>query len=94
MWKSEDELSYILSRLACADSAEAEAEIGRGELASLLHHASPQLLDKVLKLARRDNRVRRCLSAARYYSGLKKETCAKIDALLQAPFPAAKRPGK
>jgi hypothetical protein len=38
-------------------------------------------------MARRDNRMRRCLSAARYYSGLKKETCDKIDAVLQAPFP-------
>jgi hypothetical protein len=45
--------------------------LGRDRLASLLLHA-PQVLDEVLKLARRDNRMRRCLSAARYYSGLRR----------------------
>ena len=89
----ERELSDIVSALANADSDEEEEAIGRDALASLLFHASPQLVDKVCKMARRDNRMRRCLSAARYYSGLKKDTCDKIDAVLQAPFPAARRPG-
>lgn len=90
----ESELSDIVTALSFAESDEEEEEIGRGSLATLLFHASPQLIDKVLKMARRDNRMRRCLSAARYYSGLKKETCDKIDAVLHAPFPAARRPGK
>ena len=90
----ERELSDIVSALANADGDEEEEAIGRDALASLLFHASPQLVDKVCKMARRDNRMRRCLSAARYYSGLKQATCDKIDTVLQAPFPAARRPGK
>jgi hypothetical protein len=88
------DLAAILARLAAVDSHEAEEEIGRSELASLLHRASPAVLDGLLKLARRDNRVRRCLSAARYYSGLKAETCVKIDAMLKIPFPGARKPGR
>jgi hypothetical protein len=82
----ENELARIVALLADADSHEEEAQIGRSELASLLFHASPQLLDGILKAARRDNRMRRCLAAARYYSGLSQEKCDKIDAVLQAPF--------
>jgi len=89
--KGETELARILAALALAESHEAETEIGRSELASLLFHASPALLDKVLKMARRDNRVRRCLSAARWYTGLSQEKCERIDAVLQVPFPAARR---
>jgi len=88
---SQQEWADIVRRVASAESHEEEADIGRGPLASLLFHASPQVLDQVLKMARRDNRMRRCLSAARYYSGLKKETCDKIDAVLQTPFPGAKQ---
>jgi hypothetical protein len=46
----------------------------------------------VLKVARRDHRLANCLAAARYYSGLGKETCARIDAFLEAPFPGALGP--
>jgi len=88
------ELAHIVSSLASAVDHDEEAEIGRGPLASLLFHASPQLLDKILKMARRDNRMRRALSAARYYSGLKKEMCDRIDAVLRAPFPGATRRGR
>ena len=56
---------------------------------SLSNEKSP---DTVLKLAKRDNRVRRCLASARYYSGLGADTCDRIDAVLRTPFPAAARP--
>ncbi len=88
----ESRLADILARLASAESQEEEEELGRNELASFLFHASPDLLDEVLKAARRNNRIRRCLSAARYYSGLGKDKCDRIDEVLQAPFPAARRP--
>jgi hypothetical protein len=87
----EAELEYILAKLACCDSHEQEAELGRSELASVLFHAQAPLLDQILKRAKRDNRLRRCLSAARYYSGLSKEKREKIDAILLVPFPAANR---
>ncbi|NVO14032.1 MAG: hypothetical protein HXX10_08345 [Rhodoplanes sp.] len=87
-------LEAILARLAMADGHEEEEEIGRSELSSALQRVSPAVLDGLLKLARRDNRVRRCLSAARYYSGLGKETCEKIDVVLRTPFPGARRPGR
>ena len=85
------ELSDLVSALRNADSEDEETSLGQDRLASLLHRA-PQVLDDVLKLAKRDNRMRRCLSAARYYSGLSAATCEKIDAVLRAPFPAAAKP--
>lgn len=88
----ESRLADIMARLAAAGSQEEEEELGRSELASLIFHASPDLLEQVLKAARRNNRLRRCLSAARYYSGLSKDKCDRIDAVLKAPFPAARRP--
>jgi hypothetical protein len=54
------ELSDLLSDLHNANSEEEEAALGRDRLASLLLHHAPQVLDDVLKLARRDNRMRRC----------------------------------
>jgi hypothetical protein len=85
-------LENFLVTLRAADNDDDEEQLGRSELASLLHR-QPALLDAVLKLAKRDNRVRRCLSAARYYCGLGKDMCERIDAVIQAPFPAA-RPGQ
>jgi len=84
--------AYIVSCVATADSDGKVEGIGRGPLASLLHRASFQLLDQILKMAKRNHRISRCLSAARYYSGLKQEACDKIDALLRAPFPGAAGP--
>ncbi len=72
------ELDSILIALRGA-SLEEQAEIGRGDLASLLHVAPPQLVDKIIKMARRDNRVRNALAASRYYCGLGKSICDKID---------------
>jgi hypothetical protein len=94
MDSSEARLEAILAKLACCDSHEEEEELGRSELASLLFHAKGALLDDIVKRARRDNRLRRCLSAARYYSGLSSEKCEKIDAVLRVPFPAARRNAK
>ncbi len=85
-------LDNLLWSLRNAETHEDEEQLGRSALASLLHR-HPGLLDKVLKQARRDNRMRRCLSAARYYCGLGKDMCERIDAVIQAPFPAAK-PGQ
>ena len=87
----ETEFESILARLALCETHEQEADLGRSELASLLFHARAPLFDEVLKRARRDNRLRRCLSAARYYSGLSDAKCQKIDAVLQRPFPVAGR---
>jgi hypothetical protein len=86
------ELADIVRALQSAENDEEEEEIGRSRLAGLLLHHAPKVLDRVLTLARRDNRVRRCLSAARYYSGLDKATCTRIDQFIQAPFPAARKP--
>ena len=86
------ELSDLVCALRNAESEDEEAALGQDRLASLLLHHAREVLDDVLKLARRDNRMRRCLSAARYYSGLSAATCEKIDAVLRAPFPAAAKP--
>ena len=85
------EFDSILIALRGA-SLEEQAEIGRGDLASLLHVAPPQLVDKIIKMARRDNRVRNALAASRYYCGLGKTICDKIDSVVSAPFPAALQP--
>jgi hypothetical protein len=82
-------LDNFLVSLRAADNNNDEEQLGRSELASLLHRY-PVLLDKVLKLAKRDNAMRRCVSAARYYCGLSQSVCERIDAVIQAPFPAAK----
>ena len=78
------------------DDHEAQADIGRSELASLLHQHSREILDEVLKRARRDNRMRRALGGARYYSGLgrKEDVCKRIDEVLKFPFPGAVPRGK
>ena len=93
----EDQLNAFLVDLRNARDHEEEESLGRSELPALIR-GSPALLDAVLKLAKRDNRMRRALSAARYYSGLGDEVCARIDAVLQVPFPGAggprARPGK
>jgi hypothetical protein len=65
--------------------------LANDELVRLLNRA-PGLLDQVLKEARRNNRMRRCLSSARYYSGLNSSLYARIDGFLRAPFPAASGP--
>lgn len=85
------ELDHILTRLSLAETQDEEEEIGRGELASLLSRASPGMLDAILKRAKRDNRVRRALYSARYYSGLSAETCRRIDEIAKNPFPGAGR---
>jgi hypothetical protein len=87
----ETRLEWILAKLACCDGHDEEEELGRSELASLLFHAQVPLLEDILKRAKRDSRLCRCLSAARYYSGLSREKCEKIDAVLHVLFPAAKR---
>lgn len=87
----EARLESMLAKLASCENHEEEEELGRSELASLLIHARGQLFDSILKRAKRDNRLRRSLSAARYYSGLSDDKCEKIDAVLEAPFPAAIR---
>ena len=82
-------LDVILAKLALASSHEEQEELGRAELSSLLHLASLDLIDEIVTAAKRDGRLRRCLAAARYYSGLAQEKCERIDTVLKAPFPAA-----
>jgi hypothetical protein len=80
-----------MADLRATDDQEVQAELGRCQLAPLLLLHSRDILDDVLKLAKRDNRMRRCLGAARYYSGLNADICARIDDVLHHPFPGAKR---
>ena len=87
-------LDIILLDLRAADDHDEQEAIGRDQLASLLFHHAPAILETVLKRARSDNRLRRALSASRYYCGLPASTCARIDELLHAPFPAAGSHGK
>ena len=96
MRNAKDWLAGIMIDLRATDDHEAQANIGRSELSSLLHQHSREILDDVLKLARRDNRMRRALGGARYYSGLesKAEVCRRIDEVLQHPFPGAVPKGK
>jgi hypothetical protein len=79
---------HFLAHLALARDLDEEEELGRELLSSILHHASYDFLDSLLKAARRNNRLRRSLAAARYYSGLSRDKCDRIDAFLKAPFPA------
>lgn len=88
---SEDRLTSFLQRLSCAESHEEEEELGRSELSSIVFSASSDVLTRILTIAKRDDRMRRCLSAARYYSGLSIDKCDRIDAVLLFPFPAAKK---
>jgi hypothetical protein len=82
------EFESILIALRGA-SLDEEEQIGRSDLASLLHVAPPQLVDRIIGMARRDNKVRRALAASRHYCGLGKSVCDKIDSVVNAPFPAA-----
>jgi len=91
---SKTRLQAILARLALAETDDQVAQIGRSEMASWLTHASQADIADVVRRARRDQKLRRCLSAARYYSGLDRETCAKIDALLGNPIAPAGRRGR
>lgn len=88
----DEQLADILARLALTRNQEEEAELGRAELSSWLFHASPASIEQLIKKAKRDHRLARCLAAARYYSGLSQDKCCQIDAFLRAPFPAAQRP--
>lgn len=80
-----DHLASILVDLRATDDHDVQEEIGRSQLAGLLMRNSRDILGEVLKLAKRDNRVRRCLSGARYYSGLRGEVCERIDEVLRHP---------
>jgi hypothetical protein len=91
MDRSETELADLLSALRTAENDEEVAELGRDLLAGLLRRHPDALLDKVIRLARRDNRMRNALSASRYYTGLPTTTCDRIDTFLKAPFPGAQR---
>ncbi|MCC7347912.1 MAG: hypothetical protein IT538_10995 [Variibacter sp.] len=90
MRNPEQELADLVSALRAAADEEEETALANEKLVPLLH-AAPKMLEPVLTLARRDDRMRRCLSSARYYCGLNAQMCARIDAVLQAPFPAAAR---
>ncbi len=90
--KGENQLADILARLSLAQGHEEEEEIGRSDLASLIFHAPSELLEQVLVAAKRNDRLRRSLAAARYYSGLSQAKCDQIDNFLQAPLPSARRP--
>jgi hypothetical protein len=84
-------LESILIALRGANLEEQE-EIGRRDLASLLHVAPTPMVDKIVRMARKDNRLRNALAASRYYCGLGKAICDKIDSVVSAPFPAALQP--
>ncbi len=88
--KSDARLASILARLDLACSHEEVEEIGRGEMSSWLFHAPLPLIDELLKDAKRNNRLRQCVSAARHYSGLSQDKCDRVNALSRAPFPAAR----
>lgn len=90
--KRESLLADILVRLSLAQGHEEEEEIGRGDPASLIFHAPLELLEQVLVAAKRNDRLRRSLATARYYSGLSQAKCDQIDNFLQAPLPGARRP--
>jgi hypothetical protein len=86
-----DRLDALMIELRATDDQEAQEELGRSQLAGLLLRHSRDILDHVLKLAKKDNRMRRCLGGARYYSGLNADICARIDEVLRHPFPGAER---
>ena len=86
-----DHLKSFLVDLRYARNQDEEASLGRDRLAGLIRQ-HPSLLDDILKLAKRDNGMRRALSAARYYQGLSEQVCARIDTVLHAPFPGASGP--
>jgi hypothetical protein len=88
---NEEKLAGFLVDLRSARDQEEQASLGNSDLSALIR-GSPAVLESVLKLAKRDNRMRRALAAARYYTGLGSDVCAKIDAVLQAPFPSASGP--
>jgi hypothetical protein len=91
MTRTNSRVQLILAELRwCANIADEEA-FGRDKLSSFLHGASEDEFEQLLREARRDNRARRALSSARYYSGLSREKCEKIDAVVSAPFGASKR---
>jgi hypothetical protein len=96
MRNAKDWLEGIMLDLRATDDHEVQANIGRSELSSLLHQHSREILDDVIKLARRDNRMRRALGGARYYSGLgrKEDVCKRIDEVLKFPFPGAVPKGR
>jgi hypothetical protein len=89
--KSSSRVPTILAELHRCQNLDDEEAFGTGKLCSFLHSASQQEFDEVLREAKRDNGVRRALSAARYYSGLSSDKCTKIDALVSTPFRAAAR---
>lgn len=90
MTTPQDQLDAILLDLRATEDHERQEDIGRSRLAGLLHRSSREVLDHILKLAKRDNRVRRCLAGARYYSGLRPDVCDRIDEVLRHPFPNAR----
>ena len=90
----QDQLDAILIDLRATEDHDLQEDIGRRRLAGLLLRSWRDVLDQVLKLAKRDNRVRRCLAGARYYSGLRPEVCDRIDEVLRYPFPKAVPRGK
>jgi hypothetical protein len=91
MKTDDDRLKDFLIDLRNARNQKEEASLGNRELPALIRR-SPAALEAILKLARRDNRMRRALSAARYYTGLSEDVCAMIDAVLHSPFPGASGP--
>ena len=91
MKTDDDRLKDFLIDLRNVRTQQEEASLGNRELPALIRR-SPAALEAILKLAGRDNRMRRALSAARYYTGLSEDFCAKIDAVLHSPFPGASGP--
>jgi len=91
MKTAEEELKSFLTAVRLAETDEEVQAIGNDRLYSLLTRY-PSVIDPLLKEVRRNNRVRNAVAAGRYYTGLGKEICERLDAVLRAPFPGASGP--
>lgn len=91
MKPAEEELKSFLTAVRLAESDEHAEAIGNDRLYTLLTR-HPSVIDALLKEVRRNNRLRNAVSAGRYYTGLSKGICERLDAVLHAPFLGASGP--
>jgi hypothetical protein len=85
MDRPEEALDFILVALDFAETERQEAYLAAGALESLLQRHGTAIIDRLLRAAGQDQKLRRCLAGVWGRSAIDRAVRARIDAYLAPP---------
>jgi hypothetical protein len=91
MDRPEEALDFILVALDFAETGRQEAYLAAGVLESLLHRHGTAIIDRVLRAAGKDQKLRRCLAGVWGHSAIDRGVRARIEAYLVPPVVSKSR---